>query len=521
MSVADVTAAFWAYERALAADDVAALDHWFLDEPETLRADVAAVLIGHAAISEFRRSRGGVPSRVVERLHVRTIIPDCVVALAETRRTDGMRGLQTQVWVDTPDGWRIAVAHVSAHPAAERAATTPADPAATAIWRVTGDPLVPGAPGGPLSGSRVAVKDLFAVAGQRVGGGNPELLAEAAVRPEHAWAVGALLDAGADVAGIAQTDELAFSLFGTNAHYGTPPNPAAPGRIPGGSSSGPVAAVAIGQADIGLGTDTGGSIRVPASYCGLYGIRTTHGAVPVEGVQPLAPGFDTVGWLTADPATLERAGDVLLPPGQVTPVRTALLADDVTALADAEVRASFTAACRALAGRTGLTLETVPALCDGRLDEWFGAFRTVQSAQAWDSQGDWVSAHPGALGPGVSSRFAFGASVTPEQRAAAEVVIADARATLYERLDPGTVLLLPASSTPAPPVDMSLQTKEEVRAASLRLTCLASLAGLPAVVLPLLSVRGLPAGLCVAGAPGTDRSLLRFAADQREAAPSS
>ncbi|MGH3390196.1 MAG: amidase family protein, partial [Actinomadura sp.] len=165
-------------------------------------------------------------------------------------------------------------------------AATPPDPAETAIWRVIGDPLVPGVPDGPLSGSRVAVKDLFAVAGQRIGGGNPDRLAGAAVQPEHAWAVRALLDAGADVIGIAQTDELAFSLFGTNAHYGTPPNPAAPGRIPGGSSNGPVAAVALGQAEIGLGTDTGGSIRVPASYCGLYGIRPTHGAVPVEGVQP-------------------------------------------------------------------------------------------------------------------------------------------------------------------------------------------------------------------------------------------
>jgi amidase len=394
-------------------------------------------------------------------------------------------------------------------------AATPPDPAATAIWRVIGDPLVPGVPGGPLSGGRVAVKDLFAVAGQRIGGGNPDRLAEAPVQPEHAWAVRALLDAGADVTGIAQTDELAFSLFGTNAHYGTPPNPAAPGRIPGGSSNGPVAAVALGQADIGLGTDTGGSVRVPASYCGLYGIRPTHGAVPVDGVQPLAPGFDTVGWLTADPGTLERVGEVLLPPAPITPIRTALLAGDMTALADPEVRAALTAASHALAERTGLTLETVPELCDGRLEAWFGAFRTVQSAQGWDSQGEWVSAHPGSLGPGVASRFAFGASVTSEQRATAEAVLVEARAALHARLEPGTVLLLPSSSGPAPRTDMSMRTKEEVRAASLRLTCLSSLAGLPAVGLPLLSVGGLPAGLCVVGAPGSDRSLLRFATDQR------
>jgi amidase len=400
-------------------------------------------------------------------------------------------------------------------------AAAPPDPSATAIWRVVGDPLVPGSPDGPLSGSRVAVKDLYAVAGQRIGGGNPERLAEAPVESEHAWAVRALLEAGADVVGIAQTDELAFSLFGTNKHYGAPPNPAAPGRITGGSSNGPVAAVALGQADIGLGTDTGGSVRVPASYCGLYGIRTTHGAVPVDGVQPLAPAFDTVGWLTADPATLERAGDVLLPPAPITPVRTALLADDVTALADPDVRTAFTAACHDLADRTGIALETTESLCDGHLEEWFWAFRTVQSAEAWDCQGDWVSAHPGSLGPGVASRFAFGESVTPERRAAAKAGAEEARAALRARLEPETVLLIPASSSTAPPLDMSLQVKEEVRAASLRLTCLSSLSGLPAVVLPLLSVDGLPAGLCAIGAADTDRSLLRLASAREESASTS
>lgn len=403
----------------------------------------------------------------------------------------------------------------------EPVAATTADPAATAIWRVIGDPLVSGSPGGPLTGSRVAVKDLYAVAGHRIGGGNPELLAEALVQREHAWAVRTLLEAGADVAGIAQTDELAFSLFGTNKHYGAPPNPAAPGRITGGSSNGPAAAVALGQADIGLGTDTGGSVRVPASYCGLYGIRPTHGAIPVEGVQPLAPSFDTVGWLTRDAATLERAGDVLLPPGSITPVHTALLAGDLTVLADPDVRTAFTAACRSLAGRTGITLETVPALCGGRLDEWFNAFRTVQSAEGWDCQGEWVSAHPGTLGPGVASRFAFGAAVTPDQRAAATAVVAEGRAALHERLsDPGTVLLIPASSGPAPKLEMSMRTKEEVRAASLRLTSLGSLSGLPGVVLPLLSVGGLPAGVCVIGGAGTDRSLLRLAVQQEAATAS-
>ncbi|UMG91467.1 amidase family protein [Nocardioides sp. TF02-7] len=159
----------------------------------------------------------------------------------------------------------------------------------TRVWRERGDPLVAGAADGPLVGETVAVKDLFAVAGFRCGAGNPTLLAEAHPASAHAPVVARLLAAGASVRGIAQTDELAYSLAGTNHHHGTPPNPAAPGRVPGGSSSGPASAVALGEASIGLGTDTGGSVRVPAAYQGLFGIRTTHGAVDREGLVPLAP----------------------------------------------------------------------------------------------------------------------------------------------------------------------------------------------------------------------------------------
>ena len=195
------------------------------------------------------------------------------------------------------------------------------------IWREHGTPLLPPLGSGPLGseslqGRTVAVKDLFAVAGFPTGAGNPTWLAQAEPEPADAWAVRALRAAGAAIAGIAQTDELAFSLSGANAHYGTPPNTAAPGLVTGGSSSGPAAAVAAGQADIGLGTDTAGSVRVPASVCGLFGMRPTHGAVPADGVLHLAPSFDTVGWLTADASLLAAVGSVLLPP--VPPARPPL-----------------------------------------------------------------------------------------------------------------------------------------------------------------------------------------------------
>ena len=139
---------------------------------------------------------------------------------------------------------------------------------------------IEGRPGGPLSGLTFAAKDLFDVAGHPTGGGNPDWARSNPVPARHAWAVQRLLDAGATLIGKTITDEVSLGIVGENAFYGTPVNPRAPGRVPGGSSSGSAAAVAAGICDTALGTDTGGSVRVPASFCGLYGIRPTHGRLP-------------------------------------------------------------------------------------------------------------------------------------------------------------------------------------------------------------------------------------------------
>ncbi len=178
-------------------------------------------------------------------------------------------------------------------------------------WR--GSYTAPQNPTGSLAGLRLGVKDLFHIAGLPTGAGNPDWLASHPI-PEHTSPVVAdLLNADASFIGKTQTDELAYSLNGLNIHYGAPQNPKAPERLPGGSSSGSAVAVAAGEIDIGLGTDTGGSIRVPASYNGLFGIRTTHGLISSEYIVPLAPLFDTVGWLTQSADLLLRVGEVLLP----------------------------------------------------------------------------------------------------------------------------------------------------------------------------------------------------------------
>jgi Asp-tRNA(Asn)/Glu-tRNA(Gln) amidotransferase A subunit family amidase len=267
----------------------------------------------------------------------------------------------------------------------------------TTVWRELGDPLVAGTPGGPLSGSTVAVKDLYDVAGHPCGAGNPAWLAAASPATDHAPVVASLLAAGADVRGITQTDEFAYSLYGVNDHYGTPPNPTAPGRVPGGSSSGSAAAVALGEVTVGLGTDTGGSIRVPAAYQGLFGIRTTHGLLPREGLLPLAPTFDAVGWMTRDAETLARVGDVLLGgrgaphlggrgarSGERHETETpALIAvPELLALAEPDVAATVADWIPATATEEHWDLSDLP--------DWREAFIVLQAWEAWQAHGSWL-----------------------------------------------------------------------------------------------------------------------------------
>ncbi|GAB3206546.1 amidase [Nocardia tengchongensis] len=372
----------------------------------------------------------------------------------------------------------------------------------TRVWRERGMPLVPATGDGPLSGHTVAVKDLYAVAGYPLGGGVPEFLGE--LEHAHAAVVSQLLASGADVAGIAHTDEFAYSITGGNGRYGMPINPAAPQRIPGGSSSGSAVAVARGEATIGLGTDTAGSIRVPAAYQGLWGIRTSHGCISTAGMLPLAESFDTVGWITRDLETLQAVAECLLPEQDAAPAE--LVVDrSLCAVADDEVAAaSLDAAAR---------LGAVDHDMNADLDGWFSAFRVVQAFEAWRNHGEWIMRHPAALESEVAQRFEVASAVTTEQANDARGVLREAADALRAALS-GRILVLPTTATLAPPRTALAGALESGRARTLHLTCLASIVGGPAVSFPLPGVRGIPSGLCLVGAAGMDRSLLSTIAEK-------
>lgn len=378
-----------------------------------------------------------------------------------------------------------------------------------AVWRVrpAAAPLIRGARGGSLRGTRVAVKDLFAIRGHAIGAGNPVFLSRAGRESQTAPAIEALTSAGADVVGIAQCDEFAFSIAGVNEHYGVAPNPRAPGHLVGGSSSGPASAVALGQADLGIGTDTAGSIRVPASYTGLYGLRLTHGLVDMTGVVPLAPSFDAVGLLAREPAVLGRALETLAPVSRSEPVRTLLLAPPLMRRLSDHVLRPVREAIETLARLIGAEIDMAP-VDDGVVGNWYAAFRTVQHAEAWACHGAFIEANPGALAHDVEERFLAGRSLEPAQVDAARELIGEASGIVRSWVPPGTALAMPATSGPSPRRDTPSDEFGYTRQMTLELTFLASMAGLPAMTAPLAKVASLPLGITLATAQSHDRALV-------------
>ena len=365
---------------------------------------------------------------------------------------------------------------------------------------------------GPLSGLSFAAKDIFDVAGHVTGCGNPDWRRSHAPATRHAAAVAKLLAAGATLVGKTVTDELAYSLNGQNFHYGTPANCNAPGRIPGGSSSGSAAAVAGGLCDTALGSDTGGSVRIPGSYCGLFGLRPTHGRVDIAGVMPLAPSFDTVGWFAREAETLERVGAVLL--GEdIEPQEFGrlLLIEDAWALATPEARDALDPWRVRLEQRIGKAGIAVAGQPGGGLEAWMWRFRHIQAGEIWRTHGDWIEKERPVFGPEVAERFQWASEVTAGQVAAAEAARAEFTERLHGLLPVGTLMALPTAPSIAPRLAADPESLRQHRSDVLSLTSIAGLAGLPQVTLPVATLDGCPLGLSLIGPRGSDRSLIAFA----------
>ncbi|QJP17645.1 amidase [Starkeya sp. ORNL1] len=371
----------------------------------------------------------------------------------------------------------------------------------------------PGAAQGALHGLSFAAKDVFDVTGSTTGFGHPTWLASHEPATETATAVTRLLDAGADLIGRTISDELCYSLSGENSHYGTPTNPRNPDRLPGGSSSGSAVAVAGGLVDFAVGTDCGGSVRVPASYCGLFGLRPTHGSIPLTGVSRFAPRFDTIGWFARDAAMLKRISDVLL--GDSAPAhgfRRMVLADDAFERTDPAIRAAIAPALDAIERRIGAHERAV--LSPEGLDHWLETFRIAQAGEIWASLGAWIGEHRPSFGRGVGERFAIAATIAPDAALAARARADEIAVELAGRFSEDELICLPTTPTLAPPRGTASNEVEiDYRRRTMELLCTAGLGGLPQLTIPVATVDGAPVGLSIMARRGNDKALLQLAKD--------
>ncbi|HEX9321136.1 MAG TPA: amidase [Xanthobacteraceae bacterium] len=369
---------------------------------------------------------------------------------------------------------------------------------------------IAGAATGPLAGLTCAVKDMYDIAGYRTGGGSPDWLAAASEANSSAAAVRRVLDAGATLIGKTICDEFFFSVTGANAHYGTPVNPRAPGRLPGGSSSGSAAATAAGACDFALGSDTGGSVRVPASFCGVYGIRPTHGRVHLSGAMAMAPSFDVAGWLANAPGVFRRVGQALLE-GTSHPakIEALIVLEDAFEQVDAPAGALLRSALAAVA--SDLPAPKQARVAPEGLDPWRECFRVIQGFEIWGIYGEFIERRRPRLGPGVRERLAFAAKVSQRDAEEARKLRARARDQIRRLAKPGTVLALPTTPGIAPRTDVPVDALEPFRANVMRLTCIAGLSGLPQVTIPIGAVSGCPVGLSFIGWAGGDEILLDLA----------
>jgi amidase len=367
----------------------------------------------------------------------------------------------------------------------------------------------------PLSGLRLAVKDLFHMAGLPTSAGNPTWLATHPIPTKTSSSVAALLNDGAIFCGKTITDELAYSLNGQNIHYGTPSNPVTPNRLPGGSSSGSAVAVSADFADIGLGTDTGGSIRVPASYNGLFGLRPTHGVIPSDNMVALAPSFDTVGWLTRDLDTLAKTASVLLknkPPKEFNNILIAKnLIDQVAHVDELKKQLQTWREKGRFSSESSIVIDT-------KVWKTSETFRTLQGAEIWHEHGKWIKSledldgvdASAVFAPDIQSRFEWCQTISSADVAAAKQQRQRFTDWLEHEIE-DAVLIIPTTPGLAPLFDAADDELAAYRNQLMDITAIAGLAGLPQLHLPVCTLHGAPCGLSLVSSKGTDLALIEFA----------
>lgn len=384
------------------------------------------------------------------------------------------------------------------------------DPVGALMPHTLEEPLL-GRSDGPLAGLTFVVKDMFAIQGRKVSNGNPDFYAHASPAHDTAPAIARLIEAGASLTGVTVCDEFFYSVLGTNVHYGQPINARAQGHVAGGSSCGSAAAVAAEMCDFALGSDTGGSIRVPASFCGLYGLRPTHGRIDITGATAMAPSYDDIGFFARDAELFRKVGHVLLEGAEVdAPIERLVLARDMVMHSEASVDQALWETLDKLAG--AIPKPQHMEIAGEDIAAWRKAFTTIQGFEIQSSLLPFIQSHNVDLGPGIKERFEAASRITFSETEAARAVRADVVKRLTAIAQPGTLIVLPTTPTLPPERDIPDGASfVEFRTLTLQSTCLAGHAELPQISIPAAEAAGCPVGLSFIGWRGGDEALLDLA----------
>ncbi|EJT06276.1 amidase [Rhizobium sp. CCGE 510] len=362
------------------------------------------------------------------------------------------------------------------------------------------------APTGPLSSLRLAVKDLFDVAGYPTAAGNPAVLAASGIKTATAPLVQTLLDTGACFVGKTNTDELAYSLIGGNIHFGMPINPRDPTLIPGGSSSGSAVAVAAGLADLGLGTDTSGSIRLPAAINGLIGWRPTHGSLDNRALRPLAPSFDVPGFMTRSLEPMAAVMSAVGMPAAHDRPSSILIPEDIFETIDGAIADEMIASLRSSA----MPIRKIDSIASFSLADLAVAFITILQREAWTSNKTLFERSPDAIAPDIAARLRSGSRLDDEEVRAAYRIRKLLSAEIDRLLCENVVVALPTLAMSPPTRDAQPESFAAFRSACIKLLCLSGLSGCPQLAFPAASCAG-NVSLSLLGAQSTDRMLMNVA----------
>ncbi|XP_072959992.1 amidase 1 isoform X2 [Typha angustifolia] len=400
-------------------------------------------------------------------------------------------------------------------------------------------PPSPQQPPLPLQGLTFAVKDIFDISGHVTGFGNPDWARTHPAATSTSPVVLATIAAGAVCVGKTIMDEMAYSINGENKHYGTPVNPCAPDRVPGGSSSGSAVVVAAKLVDFSLGTDTGGSVRVPAAYCGIFGFRPSHGVVLKTGVIPMAQRFDTVGWFARDLTTLTRVGRVLLPlplPIDATKKPTHVIipsdcfqhlgspSDQTYHILNVSVEKTFGGNTIDNKDLGDYISNNVPSIgnfiskfCENQaysipaLAVLSHCMRLIQRFEFKNNHGEWVSTTKPNLGPGILERVSEALTATYEDIESCHAVRTELQSALTALLGDYGVLAIPTVPGPPPKLSMEAITLENFRAKAFSLLSIAGMSGFCQINVPLGIHNNLPVSVSLLAKHGADHFLLNVA----------